>query len=155
MTDVHEHPAGTELAQIDEVIGRLVKKANAIGAFLIDRAGQVVSSNGDLDELDSTSLASLTAGNVAATDGIGKLLLAGEFSAQFHEGKDTHVHIRLVGKRVILVVIFGTSSSLGLVRLRAREAGDELDRLFALLIERQHSGSFEEISDGDLEDLFN
>ncbi|MEB2312037.1 MAG: roadblock/LC7 domain-containing protein [Sorangiineae bacterium] len=155
MTDVHEHPAGTELAQIDEVIGRLVKKANAIGAFLIDRAGQVVSANGDLDELDSTSLASLTAGNVAATDGIGKLLLAGEFSAQFHEGKDTHVHIRLVGKRVILVVIFGTSSSLGLVRLRAREAGDELDRLFALLIERQHSGSFEEISDGDLEDLFN
>ncbi len=155
MTDVLGASADAELAQIDEVIGRLVKKANAQGAFLIDRAGQVVSATGEMEELDSTSLASLTAGNVAATDGIGKLLLAGEFSAQFHEGKDTHVHIRLVGKRVILVVIFGSNSSLGLVRLRSREAGDELDRLFELMIQKQHAAPFGEISDGDLEDLFN
>lgn len=146
----------TDSDSVDTVMARLVKRAKAQGAFVIDRSGQIVTANGDLEEIDSTSLASLTAGNVAAADGIGKLLLAGEFSAQFHEGKDTHVHIRLVGRRMILVVIFGANSSLGLVRLRAREASDSLDHLFDELVKKAKTTDAldGELTDGDLEELF-
>jgi predicted regulator of Ras-like GTPase activity (Roadblock/LC7/MglB family) len=144
---------------VRRVMDRLVKHAHARLAFAIDRAGQLVTASGDLEEedVDSTSLASLTAGNVATTDGIAKLLASGEFTSQFHEGEDTHVHIRLVGKRVILVVIFDSKSSLGLVRLRAREAGDALAGLFDALLERTHKSSgdvLDELTDGDLEELF-
>lgn len=151
--------AEDEMAEVRRVMDRLVKHAHARLAFAIDRAGQLVTASGDLEEedVDSTSLASLTAGNVAATDGIAKLLASGEFTSQFHEGEDTHVHIRLVGKRVILVVIFDSKSSLGLVRLRAREAGDALASLFDALLERTHQSSgdvLDELTDGDLENLF-
>ncbi len=151
--------ANDEMAEVRRVMDKLVTHAHARLAFAIDRAGQVVTASGDLEEedVDSTSLASLTAGNVAATDGIAKLLASGEFTSQFHEGEDRHVHIRLVGKRVILVVIFDSNSSLGLVRLRAREAGDALASLFDSLLERTHKGSgdvLDELTDGDLEDLF-
>lgn len=151
--------ADDEMAEVRRVMDRLVKHAHARLAFAIDRAGQLVTASGDLEEedVDSTSLASLTAGNVAATDGIAKLLASGEFTSQFHEGEDTHVHIRLVGKRVILVVIFDSQSSLGLVRLRAREAGDALSSLFDQLLERTRESSgdvLDELTDGDLEELF-
>ena len=61
------------------------------------------------ENLDTTSLASLTAGNIAATGGMAKLLREKEFATQFHEGERENIHIQLVGNRVILVVIFDAS----------------------------------------------
>ena len=48
----------------------------------------------------------VTAGNIAATGGMAKLLKENEFATQFHEGEKTNVHISLVAQRAILVVLF-------------------------------------------------
>ena len=85
--------------------------------FIVDKNGQLISASGDVENIDTTSLASLTAGNIAATGGMAKLLKENEFATQFHEGESQNIHIQLVGNRVILVVIFDSRSSLGLVRL--------------------------------------
>lgn len=45
----------------------------------IDKNGQQIASAGETAEFDSTSLASLTAGNVAPTDGLAKLISEREF----------------------------------------------------------------------------
>ena len=90
-----------------------------------------ISSN-----LDTTSLASLTAGNVAATDGLARLIGEKEFSVLFHEGERDNIHISIVGKRVILVVIFDERSSLGLVRLRVKKASTELENVFNRILEK-------------------
>jgi len=66
----------------------------------------------------------------AAMDTRAKLLREREFTGQFHEGEHTSVHISVVAQRVILVILFVDRSSLGLVRLRVRKAGDELTRIF-------------------------
>ena len=50
------------------VIQRLVRDANAKGIFIVDKTGQLVSEAGEMDSVDSTSLASLTAGCIAATN---------------------------------------------------------------------------------------
>ena len=42
----------------------------------------------------------------------------------------------LVGSILILVVIFDSESSLGLVRLRVRRASDELTRIFEALLHK-------------------
>ena len=107
-----------EFNQIQAVVDRLVREANAKVVFIVDKNGQLIAAAGDIDNVDTTSLASLTAGNVAATGGISKILREKDFTSQFHEGEKTHVHITLVGGRAILVVLFDTRSSLGLVRLR-------------------------------------
>ena len=100
-----------------------------------------------------------TAGNIAATGGIAKLLRANEFAAQFHEGEKANIHIQLVGNRVILVVIFDAKSSLGLVRLRVRKATDELNRIFEALLSKVAApgadSPFAEITDEDIDNLFN
>jgi predicted regulator of Ras-like GTPase activity (Roadblock/LC7/MglB family) len=147
-----------EFIQIQAVVDRLVREANAKVVFIVDKNGQLIAASGDVTNIDTTSLASLTAGNIAATGGIAKLLREQEFATQFHEGENANIHIQLVGNRVILVVIFDSESSLGLVRLRVRRASEELTRIFeALLTKAPRPGDspFAEITDDDIDNLFN
>jgi predicted regulator of Ras-like GTPase activity (Roadblock/LC7/MglB family) len=147
-----------EFNQIQSAVGGLVKAANARVVFVVDKNGQLIAAAGEIDDLDTTSLASLTAGNIAATGGMAKLLREQEFATQFHEGKDAHIHIQLVGNRVILVVIFDSKSSLGLVRLRVRKATEELVSIFESLNKKPSSAAdspFAEITDEDIDNLFN
>jgi predicted regulator of Ras-like GTPase activity (Roadblock/LC7/MglB family) len=152
-----------EFNQINTVCDRLTREANAKVVFLVDKNGQLIASCGQTENLDTTSLASLTAGNIAATGGLAKLLGEKEFSILFHEGEKDNLHISIIGGRVILVVIFDSRSSLGLVRLRVKKASDELNRIFEALMKKTQgpggglhgAGSpFAEITDDDIDNLF-
>jgi predicted regulator of Ras-like GTPase activity (Roadblock/LC7/MglB family) len=148
-----------EFNQIQTVVDRLVRDANAKVVFIVDKNGQLIAAAGDIDNVDTTSLASLTAGNIAATGGMAKLLKENEFATQFHEGEKANIHIQLVGNRVILVVIFDSRSSLGLVRLRVKKASEELNHIFEALLKKVAEpgtdSPFAEITDEDIDNLFN
>ena len=148
-----------ELHQINTVCEILQRDSNAKAVLVIDKNGQAIAQAGDVEQLDVTSLSSLTAGNVAATGGIAQLLAEKEFSGQFHEGEKTNVHISIVGQRVILVVLFDERSSLGLVRLRVRKATAELITVLDVMVKKSASGNqpsvFSEITDDDIDNLFN
>ena len=139
-----------EFNLVTDVIKRLVSSANAKVVFLVDKNGQLIT------------LASLTAGNIAATGGLAKLIGEKEFSILFHEGEKDNIHISIIGHRVILVVIFDEKSSLGLVRLRVKKSGEELEKLFAEIDQKAGTDTsglgvdspFAEITDDDIENLF-
>ena len=140
---------GTQLVMYDEeynrinaVCDRLTKDANAKVVFIVDKNGQLISASGQTQNIDTTSLASLTAGNVAAMGGLAKLIGENEFPNQIHEGARESLYMTIVGTRVVLVVIFDTRTSLGLVRLRVKKASDELDVDVRLLTLVKLSGEF-------------
>ena len=149
-----------EFSNISSILNKLLVEANAKALFLVDKDGQLISSTGETDQMDTTSLASLTAGNIAATGGLAKLLGEKEFSVLFHEGEKDNLHLSLVASRVILVVIFDQRSSLGLVRLRVRKWNEELEKIFYALEKKakeKSSGTqsfFAEITDEDIDNLF-
>jgi predicted regulator of Ras-like GTPase activity (Roadblock/LC7/MglB family) len=153
-----------EFRKIKDSLNRLAADANANVVFLVDKNGQQIAAVGDLQSLDTTSLASLTAGNVAATDGLARLIGEREFSILFHEGERDNIHISIVAQRVILVVIFDERTSLGLVRLRVRRAMAELDRIFEDIAAKaekdkqslttEFESPFAEITDEDIDRLF-
>ena len=119
------------------VVQRLVRDANAKGVFVVDRNGQLIGEAGEMRGIDTTSLASLTAGCIAATGGLAKLVGEDDFPVHFHQGQRDNLHITLVSNRIILVVIFDDHSSLGLVRLRVKKAGAELADLEAARKEKE------------------
>jgi predicted regulator of Ras-like GTPase activity (Roadblock/LC7/MglB family) len=151
-----------EFKQIDAEIQRLLQQANAKVVFLVDKNGQLIAATGETENLDTTSLASLTAGNIAATGGMAKLLGEKEFSILFHEGQRDNIHISIIGQRVILVVIFDQRSSLGLVRLRVKKSMDVLGSIFNNLLQKVETekgtgkveSPFAEITDEDIDKLF-
>src|SRR5512145_2298857 len=150
-----------EYEQIKEILARLQSDSNSKIVFLVDKNGQQIAAHGDMHGVDATSLASLTAGNVAATDGLARLIGEKEFSILFHEGERDNIHISIVAQRVILIVIFDERSSLGLVRLRVKkdsnELGDDFGRIMAK-VERERTAAgttfespFAEITDDDID----
>lgn len=147
-----------EYHRINAVCDRLTRDANAKVVFLVDKNGQLISAAGLTQNIDTTSLASLTAGNVAAMGGLAKLIGENEFPNQFLQGQRDSLYISLVGTRVVLVVIFDNRTSQGLVALRIRKAADELTKIFeALAVRSQAPGAgspFAEISDSDIDNLF-
>lgn len=153
-----------ESKRIDAALAKLQGEARAKSIFLIDKNGQLIAACGETQGIDTTSLASLTAGNIAATGGLAQLLGEEEFSILFHEGQRDHLHISIVGKKVILLIIFDERSSLGLVRLRAKKASEELNQIFQIVFEKAEAKGgeakeiiethFSEITDADIENLF-
>jgi len=144
-----------------DVAERLVRDANAKAVYLVDKNGQLVCEAGELKGIDTTSLASLVAGNIAASGGLAKLIGEEEFPTHFHQGERDNVHITLVAQRIILAVIFDDRSSLGLVRLRVKKAGNRLSEIFDEIFKRAEDGSgdhpqspFAEISEEDIDNLF-
>jgi predicted regulator of Ras-like GTPase activity (Roadblock/LC7/MglB family) len=151
-----------EYRKIQTSIDQLQLDARAKIVFVVDKNGQQIASAGEVSAVDATSLASLTAGNVAATDGLAKLIGEKEFSILFHEGEKDNIHISIVANRVILVVIFDDRSSLGLIRLRVKKTANELADIFADLAAKAASNqapseleeAFSEITDEDIDNLF-
>lgn len=152
-----------EFKQLQDLCERLQRDSSAKIVFLVDKNGQQIAASGDVKSIDATSLASLTAGNVAATDGLAKLIGEKEFSLLFHEGEKDNLHISIVGKRLILVVIFDQNSSLALVRLRVKKTSREVQEIFTRVESRAQAQSsadakfespFSEITDDDIDKLF-
>ncbi len=97
--------------------------------LLIDRSGQQIASEGPGRGIDLTSLSSLAAANIAATDGLARLVGEPAFSALYHQGLHRSIHISDVAKKFSLVVIFDESVALGMVRLRVKRATAYLEEI--------------------------
>ena len=145
------------------VLERLRRDSNAKYAFLLDRSGQQIVSVGTIENNDPTSLASLAAGTVAATEGLAQVIGEGAFSTIYHEGERDSVHISVVADKVILLVVFDLKSSVGLVRLRVKQCEGELGAVVEGMLERSRSGpagagvaaaGLDDISDEDIDALF-
>ena len=147
-----------QFRQIETVVAKLRHDSAARVVFLVDKDGQQIAVDGDVSNIDTTSLASLAAGNVAATGGMAQLIGEKEFPTLSHEGERESIHICVIG-RVLLVVIFDEHSSLGLVKLRVKQVTSELHAIFEEVarVARRVSDEdsiFAEITDEDIDSLF-
>jgi predicted regulator of Ras-like GTPase activity (Roadblock/LC7/MglB family) len=145
------------------ILESLRTEANSKFVFLMDKNGQSIASSGVVGDADHSALASLAAGNVAATEGLAELIGEDEFSTLFHEGRHDSLHISLIANKVILLVIFDEHSSLGLVRLRVQQRLADLASAVGEMLARTQasaamapmpSAALAAITDEDIEALF-
>src|SRR4026207_418185 len=115
--------------QIKAVLARLRMDSSAKVVFLVDKDGQEIASQGEVGNLDTTSLASLAAGNVAATGGMAALTGEKEFATLSHERAHERIPTSVLG-RLLLVVVFDDRWSLGLVKLRSKQVSQQLAKMF-------------------------
>jgi predicted regulator of Ras-like GTPase activity (Roadblock/LC7/MglB family) len=149
-----------QYSRIKTVLARLRLDSAARVVFLVDKNGQQIAVQGDVGNLDTTSLASLAAGNVAATGGMAQLIGEKEFPTLSHEGEHESIHISVIG-RMLLVIVFDENSSLGLVKLRSKQVSSELAKIVEEVeresIEKKATAGaiFSEITEEDIDSLFN
>lgn len=147
------------LKSFEDELNRLKLESNARATFLIDKNGQLIGSSKETENYDKTSIGALVAGNVATTGGLASLLGEKEFSILFHEGENEHVHISIISRKLILVVIFDDSTSLGLVRLRVKKSLKQFENLIVEMEKSDFDGEkkeiFGDITEDDIDNLFN
>ena len=160
MTDTPIIMHEQQYLQLGHILNKLRLESFSRVVFLVDKNGQQIAVHGDVGNMDTTSLASLAAGNVAATGGMAQLIGEKEFPTLSHEGERESIHICIIG-RVLLVVVFDERSSLGLVKLRVKQASRDLSALFVEVARVQQErrdreeALFAEITDDDIDSLFN
>ena len=148
-----------EITKIDSLMSKMLKGCEAKCALLVDKDGHLITRQGFTHSLDTTALAALLAGSFASTKEIARLVGEPEFSVLFHQGKKDHIHMSLVGERSILVVIFDDRTTIGLVRLYARDTSLELTRILDVPKGKEGAGpelseDFTELAKDKLDDIF-
>ena len=90
----------------------------------------MITVAGEPPTFDPTAFASLTAADFSANDQLAKMIGEPEFGALFHQGERESMYLADVARRVILVVLFDNRTTLGLVKLRVKNAVGELNKVF-------------------------
>ena len=129
-----------DFAAITHSLQRFLHDCNARCAMLVDRSGQLVATVGEQPKFDPTAFASLTAADFSANDQLAKLIGESDFTSLFHQGEKESMYLADVARRVILVVLFDNRTTLGLVRLKMKQAVDELTTLFEQVFARPTRG---------------
>ena len=115
------------LERIDYILTHLAEKAHTDSIVLADISGQVISLQGIMDEGTPAVVAALAAGDVAAmaelSSRIGEQDPHGSF---FHEGETKSIYLHNIEGSFILIVIFRAETPIGLVRLFAKRAVEQL-----------------------------
>jgi predicted regulator of Ras-like GTPase activity (Roadblock/LC7/MglB family) len=121
---------------ITEQLSHLLRETNVKSLILVDRSGQVVANVGEPPQFDPQAFASLTAADFSANDQLAKMIGEHEFSSLFHQGEKESMYLADVARRVILVALFDSRTTLGLVRLKVRGAVEELTKVFEDMFNR-------------------
>ena len=125
---------------ITRVLEQFLHDSNARCALLVDRTGQLVATAGERPRFDPTAFATLTAADFSANDQLARLIGETEFNSLFHQGEQESMYLSDIARRLILVTLFDNRTTLGLVRLKAKPAVEELTRLFTRMFERVQTG---------------
>ena len=121
---------------ITDLMTGLLRETNVRSLLLVDRAGQIVANVGEAPQFDTQAFASLTAADFSANDQLAKMIGEHEFASLFHQGEKESMYLADVARRVILVALFDSRTTLGLVRLKVRSAVETLTRLFEEMFKR-------------------
>jgi predicted regulator of Ras-like GTPase activity (Roadblock/LC7/MglB family) len=115
-----------ETARIEECMARLVEDTGGNYALLLDKSGQVIAAQGDGNRQDITALGALIAGTFASSREVAKLLREKDFRMLFQQGVRENIFIALIEEQWILTIIFNKGTHIGLVKVLAKKATDEL-----------------------------
>ena len=146
--------------ELRRVLTTLSEESNAKICLLIDKAGQLISRSTSSEfTSNDVTFASLTAGNVAASEALSKLLGNKALSHSFTETEDEGIYMSLVSERYILVVIFDKKiSNLGLVRVKIKRYMPKIEEIFKRIEERaeEEAKASEgiDLGDIDIDELF-
>src|SRR5213595_1187577 len=129
-----------DVATLDGVLADFLKKAEADLTVVIDRGGNVISQFGDMSAMDVTVIAALAAGSFAATQELARRIGELEFNALYHQGNGSHMFMNSVDEDTIMITVFSTRTTVGLVRFYAGAAGQSVAAILKTL---QRNSTFE------------
>ena len=118
-----------DVKHVDSSLERLVLDTGANYAMLLDKSGQVIAARGDTQRQDITALGALLAGTFASSREVARLLKEKDFRVLFQQGVKENIFTELIDEQWMLVVMFDKRTHIGLVKVLAKRATEELSHV--------------------------
>ncbi len=142
-----------ESRKLSEFLTKLAKVSRSKVIFLIDKSGQLLSKSGSPSATNDLTFASLTAGNIAASEALSKLIDNKGLSHTFTETPSEGIYMILLLEKYILVSIFDKkATNLGIVRLKIRKIAPLISE-FLRQIEQRNKKETNITKNVDIENL--
>ncbi len=110
-----------------KTLEEFLNHSEAFFALIIDRGGTILSQSGrPPDGTDITILAALAAGSFAATRELATRVGESEFNALYQQGSHFHILMNAVDDDTMLVTIFSTQTTVGLVRFYSARTSEQI-----------------------------
>jgi predicted regulator of Ras-like GTPase activity (Roadblock/LC7/MglB family) len=126
-----------DLKRTEDVMRTLLIDSQSRCGLLINRDGSLICQQGEVGALDTAALAALSAAGFAATKEIARQLGEPEFSVLFHQGEHEHMYVSLIDDDALMMLIFDQRTTIGLVRILAKDAAAKLASIFAMSQHRE------------------
>jgi len=118
-----------DVKRVESSLERLVADTGANYSMLLDKSGQVISARGDTTRQDITALGALLAGTFASSREVARLLKEKDFRVLFQQGVKENIFTELIDEQWMLVVMVDKRTHIGLVKVLAKRATDELSTI--------------------------
>src|SRR5256714_11702592 len=132
-----------DVATLDGVLGDWLKKTDSALTVVIDRGSSVIAQCGDMDGMDVTVIAAFAAGSFAATRELARRIGEVEFNALYHQGNGSHMFMNSVDDETIMITVFGSRTTVGLVRFYSTATAQNVASVLKLLRRTSHGLKFD------------
>src|SRR5256714_2724761 len=96
-----------------------------------------------MDAMDVTVIAALAARSFATTRELARRIGEVEFNALYHQGNGSHMFMNSVDDETIMITVFGTRTTGGMVRFYSTATGQNVADEFKQLRRTSHGPSFD------------
>ena len=96
-----------------------------------------------MEVMDVTVIAALAAGSFAATRELARRIGEIEFNALYHQGNGSHMFMNSVDDDTIMITVFGSRTTVGLVRFYSTTTAQNVAGVLKLLRRTAHGFSFD------------
>lgn len=134
LTSINLHEP--EFNRIKSILDTVRKELHADIVLLVSQSGQPIVISESDEKFDYTSLASLAAANLAATNGLANIVDEDEFSILVHQGRNRSMYLADLQRRFSLVVVFNSATTLGLVRYKVKKTIIQLTEVIQDILKR-------------------
>jgi predicted regulator of Ras-like GTPase activity (Roadblock/LC7/MglB family) len=117
-----------ELTIITSLLTKLMSDTSASSVMLLDKSGQVITTQGASTRQNATALGALLAGAFSSSRHVAELLGEKDFRTIFQQGVNESIFTTMVEEQWLLVIVFDKLTHIGLVKILSKKAADELGR---------------------------
>jgi predicted regulator of Ras-like GTPase activity (Roadblock/LC7/MglB family) len=118
-----------ELASISTSLHKLMSDTSATSVMLLDKSGQVITTQGARTRQNATALGALLAGTFSSSRQVAELLGEKDFRTIFQQGVNENIFTTMVEEQWLLVIVFDKLTHIGLVKILSKKSADELGRV--------------------------
>ena len=145
-----------DIKSLESALKELLARTDATTALIIDQGGFLISSQGNSQEFDLTTIAALASGAFMANQTIANMVHETNFNSVYQQGEKFSMFVMCIDESVLLAVIFRAQVSVGAVKYFAAPCCAHIAEQMMFAQQRDPSGGLDlsVLNLADTSDLF-